>query len=134
LALRPHSIVLRSPDPLPVSGIPISPSGSRAPVPDPTNTGQPGPAKIQAFEQRIGGIKRGEETWKRTPTATGHGAVHVRTFHCKMSEDAMGYLDQQVNDWLDGHPHYEVKHVVTCVGEWQGKLGKEAHLVVQVWV
>lgn len=91
------------------------------------------PSKIQAFEQRLGS-RKGEEQWKRTPTITGHGAVHVRSFHCKLSEDAMSFLDHQVNEWLDAHPEFEVKHVCTTSGEWQGKIGREAHLIVQVWV
>lgn len=94
---------------------------------------EPPPPKIQAFEQKLG-AKRGEEHWKRTPTTTGHGACHVKTFHCKLSDDAFGFLDGQVNDWLDAHPSYEVKFVTTSIGEFAGKLGKEPHLIMQVWV
>lgn len=90
-------------------------------------------SKIQAFENKLG-IKRHEETWKRTPNVTGTGAIHMRTFHCKLGDDAIGYLDQQINEWLDAHPQYEVKFVTTNIGEWSGKLGKENHLVVLVWV
>lgn len=89
-------------------------------------------SKIQ-FD-RSGMSKKHEDNWKRTPNATGTGAIHVRTFHCKFSEDALHVLDQQVNEWLDAHPQYEVKHTTSTVGEWAGKLGKETHLVVQVWV
>ncbi|HYF15853.1 MAG TPA: hypothetical protein VD971_12360 [Phycisphaerales bacterium] len=92
----------------------------------------PGPARIQAFEQKLGG-KRTEE-WKRGTTMSGAGATHVRFFHSKLSDEGIGYLEQQVNDWLDAHPQCEVKLVSTCVGEWHGKLGKEQHIIVQVWV
>jgi hypothetical protein len=93
----------------------------------------PGSSKIQAFENKLG-LKRHEDAWKRSPNVTGSGAIHMRTFHCKLGDDAIGYLDQQVNEWLDAHPQYEVKFVTSNVGEWSGKLGKEFHLVVQVWV
>lgn len=89
--------------------------------------------KIQAFENKLG-MKRHEEMWKRTPNVTGSGAIHMRTFHCKLGDDAIGYLDQQINEWLDAHPQYEVKFVTSNIGEWSGKLGKEQHLVVLVWV
>lgn len=89
--------------------------------------------KIQAFEQKLGGRKH-EDTWNRTPNATGTGAIHAKTFHCKMNDDAISFLDQQVNEWLDAHPQYEVKIVTSNIGEWTGKLGKESHLVVTVWV
>jgi hypothetical protein len=96
--------------------------------------GQPAPTKIQAFEQKLGASRKHEETWSRTPNSTGTGAIHVKTFHCKLNDDAISFLDQQVNEWLDGHPQYEVKNISTAVGDWTGKLGKEAHLIVSVWV
>ncbi len=99
----------------------------------PAEVAVPAAPKIQAFEQKLGN-KKHEETWNRTPNATGTGAIHVKTFHCKMNDDAIAFLDQQVNEWLDAHPQYEVKFVTSNVGEWTGKLGKEAHLVVSVWV
>ena len=37
--------------------------------------------KITAFEK-----KRHEDTWNRTPNTTGEGAIHVRTFHGKLTE------------------------------------------------
>ena len=57
----------------------------------------------------------------------------MRSFHCKMNTESLEYLDQQINEWLDEHPQYEVKFVQTSVGEWTGKT-KEPNLVVQVWV
>jgi len=99
----------------------------------PAEVAVPAAPKIQAFEQKLGG-KKHEETWNRTPNATGTGAIHVKTFHCKMNDDAIAFMDQQVNEWLDAHPQYEVKFVTSNVGEWTGKLGKESHLVVSVWV
>lgn len=89
--------------------------------------------KIQAFEQRTG-VKNSEASWKRTPNTDGHGATHCRTFHCRLSDDAFAFLDQAVNEWLDAHPQYEVKFVSTSVGQFQGKLGSENHLIMQCWV
>ncbi len=95
----------------------------------------PGSPKIQAFTNTgLATAKKHEENWKRSPNATGTGAIHVRTFHCKLSDDAITFIDQQVNEWLDAHPQYEVKFATSNIGEWSGKLGKEPHLVVQVWV
>ncbi len=88
-----------------------------------------GQAKIKAFGQK----KRHEEVWSRTPNTTGTGAIHVRTFHGKLTDDALVYMDQMINEWLDAHPQYEVKFVTSTVGTLTGKL-KEPHLVCQVWV
>ncbi len=92
----------------------------------------PAAPKIQAFEQKMG-VKRTDDM-KRTPNATGHGAVHMRSFHCRLSDDALTFLDSQINEWLDAHPQFEVKQVTTTIGEFQGKMGKESHLIMTVWV
>ncbi|MCA9291582.1 MAG: hypothetical protein KDA25_10680 [Phycisphaerales bacterium] len=81
----------------------------------------------------LGEKRRHEDEWSRIPNTTGHGAIHVRTFHSKLTDDALRYLDQAVNEWLDAHPQYEVKFVTTTVGVLTGKL-KEPHLICQVWV
>ena len=85
--------------------------------------------KITAF----GKEQRHEETWSRTPNTTGQGAIHVRTFHSKLTVDALSYMDQLINEWLDAHPQYEVKFVNSTVGILSGKL-KEPNLICQVWV
>ncbi|MFM9995109.1 MAG: hypothetical protein ACKVU4_04835 [Phycisphaerales bacterium] len=84
------------------------------------------------MDQKLGG-GRHEDDWKRSPNVTKTGAIHVRSFHCKLTGDALENLDRQVNEWLDAHPQYEVKFVSTTVGEWTGKL-KEPNLIMQVWV
>ncbi len=91
--------------------------------------GAVGAKKITAFEKQ----RRHEDNWTRTPNTTGQGAIHVRTFHSKLTVDALTYLDQSVNEWLDAHPQYEVKFVNSTVGTMTGKL-KEPQLICQVWV
>lgn len=94
---------------------------------------EPPPPKIVTFEQKLGARKH-EDSWARTPNTPGTGAIHVKSFHSKMNDDSLVYMDQQINEWLDAHPQYEVKLVTSSVGELQGKMGKEVHMVVQVWV
>lgn len=90
------------------------------------------PSKIKTFEQRLG-AGRHEDKWSRTPNSTGTGAIHVKSFHCRLTGDSLEFLDQQINEWLDEHPQYEVKMVTTGIGTWSGKL-KEPNLIVNVWV
>lgn len=85
--------------------------------------------EIRAF----GGLRRHEEQWSRTPNVTGSGAIHVKTFHGKLTEDALVYMDRQINEWLDAHPEYEVKFISTSIGEFTGKI-KEPNIICQVWV
>ena len=108
----------------------MTPTPSEEPVPVESNEGPvTGSSKITAF----GPQGRHEESWNRTPNTTGTGAIHVKTFHAKLTDDALRYLDQSINEWLDAHPQYEVKFVTSTVGTLTGKT-KEPHLVCQVWV
>lgn len=81
----------------------------------------------------LGSDRRHEEEWRRTPNTTGQGAIHVRTFHTKLTDDALMYMDRTINEWLDAHPQYEVKFVNATIGTLTGKT-KEPHLICQVWV
>ena len=98
-------------------------------VPIESTEGPVGLKKITAF-----GSDKSEETeWVQRPNTTGTDAKHLRTFHSKLTDDALIYLDTQVNEWLDEHPEYEVKIVSTTIGTFTGKT-KEPHLICQVWV
>ncbi len=88
--------------------------------------------KITTFEQKLSN-SRHEDSWERSPNATGTGAIHVKSFHCRLTGDSLEFLDRQINEWLDAHPQYEVKIVTTSIGIWTGKL-KEPNLIVNVWV
>ena len=81
----------------------------------------------------LGTDRKHEEEWRRTPNTTGSGAIHVRTFHAKLTDDALVYMDRLINEWLDAHPQYEVKFVHASIGILTGKI-KEPHLICQVWV
>jgi hypothetical protein len=99
---------------------------------EPTATGSAVPAsKIHTFEQNLG--RRHEDSWERSPNVTGSGAIHCKSFHCKLTGDSLEFLDQQINEWLDKHPQYEVKMVTSSIGTWTGKL-KEPNLIMTVWV
>ncbi len=91
-----------------------------------------GSSKIKTFEQKLRSIRH-EDNWSRTPNSTGTGAIHVKSFHCKLTGDSLEFLDRQINEWLDDHPQYEVKFVTSSIGTWSGK-HKEPNMIVNVWV
>ncbi len=97
---------------------------------EPTGTGGGG-SKIRTFAQGLGATA--PDVCTREPNKPGTGAIHVKSFHCKLTGDSLSFLDQQVNEWLDANPGFEVKLVTTTVGEWTGKL-KEPNLIINVWV
>ncbi len=93
-------------------------------------TSGPGASMITQFG---GQRKPHDEHWARTPNTPGTGAIHVKTFVTKLRLDAIEHLDEQVNQWLDAHPEYEVKFVTTAVGKLVGKNVEEA-IFMSVWV
>jgi hypothetical protein len=91
--------------------------------------------KIQHINQALMGNvnTRHTDNWKRKTNLTGTGATHVRSFHCRLAPESLAAMDDQINQWLDAHPDYEVKFVATNVGDWQGKV-REPALIVSLWV
>ena len=73
-----------------------------------------------------------QHSYKRPTHYNKTGAVRMRTFHCRLSEQGVEYLDQIINDWLEAHPDIEVKFVTSTIGMWDGKL-KEPTLILNVW-
>lgn len=93
------------------------------------HTGPPAPSKIKMISSSGGAAAH---TYKRQPTASGTGACRVRSFHGRMSEEGLTFLDDKINEWLDNHPEIEVKFVTTQIGLFEGKIREQA-LVMNVW-
>ncbi|MEO6436943.1 MAG: hypothetical protein ABIP55_14450 [Tepidisphaeraceae bacterium] len=86
-------------------------------------------SKIKQFSSDLG-VKKHE--WKRQTKAGGLGAVRVRTFHAKLSDQGLEYLDEAVNMFIDEHPEVDIKFVTTNIGMFDGKF-KDLALIVNVW-
>lgn len=72
-----------------------------------------------------------EKQYTRQPDPKSPNAIRCRTFHAKMTEGALHFLDEQVNRFLESHG-YECKHAHLTLGQFQSK-NVETHLIVQVW-
>ena len=93
--------------------------------------GVDGGSKITAFGVSMGGGPTAHK-WKRTPHVTGTGICRVKSFHGRLSDQGMDYLDGTINEWLDAHPEVEVKMVTTNTNIFDGKM-KELALIVNIW-
>ena len=94
-----------------------------------TSSDSPPTSKIKAFG--VAGMHQ-DKSYKRKTYASGQGACRVRSFHGRLSDEGMAYMDDKINEWLDNHPDIEVKVVTTTIGQYEGKI-KEPALVVNVW-
>lgn len=125
---NPAPVISRKPPNMAAGGVPTMPGGSKVSrngsmgVPTLINNGSSSSSKAKA-----------EDAWKRKTKVDGRGACHVKSFHAKLAEESLEYLDQQINAWLDEHPDCEVKLVTNTIGEWCGKT-REPHLVCQIWL
>ena len=86
-------------------------------------------SKIKAFTNDTA---RREHQWKRTPHVSGQGAIRVKSFHGKYSDQGVEHLDDMINEWIDAHPEVEVKFVTSTVHVFEGKI-REPALVMNVW-
>ncbi len=89
-----------------------------------------GSSQIKAFGSAE--THKKDHKWRRTPVVNGNGACRMRVFHSRLSENAMEYMEDFINDWLDANPDIEIKFSNSTVGLVEGKK-TESHLIVTVW-
>jgi hypothetical protein len=90
------------------------------------------PAAAPVSKIKFGAEIHRHHDWKRQPTKGGMGACRVRTFHGKLSDQGLEYIDEAINVWLDANPDIDIKFVTTNVGMFDGKF-KDLALIVNVW-
>ena len=49
------------------------------------------------------------------------GATRCRTFHAKLSEGALDFMTNQINEWLDNNDEVAIKFVSSSIGMFEGK-------------
>jgi hypothetical protein len=89
-----------------------------------------GVSKIKAFGIAGGGAHR--DKFARKPNAPGTGICRVRSFHGRLSDEGLNFIDDKINEWLDQHPEIEVKFVTSNIGVFEGKI-RDPALILNVW-
>lgn len=79
--------------------------------------------KIHGMSEALLGTSGGwdDSKFKRPLDPKSPNASRCRTFHCKLSEGAVDFLNSQINDWLDGNPEITVKFSNSTIGLFEGK-------------
>ncbi len=98
---------------------------------DETEMEQTGVRSIESFAKQKTSVFD-ESRMKRPLNITGTGATRFRVFHTKISDGAMDFMVNSVNEWLDSHEDIEVKFAQSHVGIWEGKHA-EPHMILTVW-
>ena len=80
--------------------------------------------EIRSFggETAIGGEALQDESGYQRPLLTqGPGSTRCRTFHAKLNDGAVAFMNRQINDWADSHPDVTIKFATSTIGIWEGK-------------
>ena len=86
----------------------------------------------KSAESALGDKARDETKYKRPVDPKGVGASRCRTFHCRISQGAIDFLNDQMNDWLDENKDITVKFSNTVIGMFEGK-HTEPNLILTVF-
>ena len=110
----------------------IEPIELDTPPADLSSSGTMSSSRIHGMSEATLGHK--ENAWdsshfKRKLDPTSPFAIRCRTFHCKLSEGAIEFLNTQVNEWLDANPDIFIKIARTNIGPFEGK-HTEPNLIV----
>lgn len=67
------------------------------------------------------GQAAGETEFRRPTRQNVPYATRCRTFHCKLNETSISYMDLMINEWVDAHDEIEVKFATSTIGIFEGK-------------
>ncbi len=63
----------------------------------------------------------------------GRNASRCRIFHTRITEGALVYLNEQINEWCDQQEDIEIKFATSTVGAFEGKQHVEHHLILTLF-
>ncbi len=91
-------------------------------------------SRIQAATSGAFGAGGGwdDSKFKRAVDANRAGATRCRMFHCKLSQAALDFVINQINEWLDANEDIRLKFVDANIGPFEGK-HVEQNLIITVF-
>ena len=73
-----------------------------------------------------------DATFKRRLDPRNPCATRCRTFHSKISEAAVNFMNSQINEWLDSSEDITIKFATSTIGAFEGK-HIEQNLIITVF-
>ena len=73
-----------------------------------------------------------ESKFKRPLQPGIDGATRCRTFHCKLSEGALEFMMNQINEWLEANEEIVIKFSNSSIGPFEGK-HTEQNIIITVF-
>ncbi len=97
--------------------------GERIALAEDSGSSSLGSTQVRAFGQDTlaGATIHDDSQYKRPLLGPGEGATRCRTFHAKLNDGAVGFMNRQICDWADANPEISIKFASTTMGVWEGK-------------
>jgi hypothetical protein len=83
-------------------------------------------------ETQVGGAMFDEAGLARALNADAPVASRCRTFHAKLNEGAVAFMNRQINEWTDANPDVSIKFATSTIGIFEGKKA-DPHLILTVF-
>ncbi len=68
----------------------------------------------------------------RPPDPAHHCATRCRTFHSKLNDGAIAYMNREINAWVDREENVRIKFATSTIGVYEGKRA-DPHIIVTVF-
>jgi hypothetical protein len=93
-----------------------------------------GESQIRALgsETQVGGAAFDEAGLHRDLNPASPVATRCRTFHAKLNEGAVAFMNRQINEWTDENPGVSIKFATSTIGVFEGKKA-DPHLILTVF-
>lgn len=69
---------------------------------------------------------------RRPIHSQGVHATRCRTFHAKLNDGAVAYMNRQINEWTDADENICIKFATSSIGVFEGK-HSDPHLIMTVF-
>ncbi len=73
-----------------------------------------------------------DSKYNRMLEPTSPTAMRCRTFHSKLNDGAVAYMNDQINTWVDSDPKIGIKFATSTIGVFEGKQ-KDPHLIMTIF-
>ncbi len=89
-------------------------------------------SRIHTLSSASLGQGHSETKFNRALQPNAAAATRVRTFHCRLSEGAIEFMSNQINEWADQNENLTIKFVTSTIGLFEGK-HTEPNLILTVF-
>ena len=94
---------------------------------------QPGATQVRQISETQLGMGAFDVTGLNRPSdPKSPCATRCRTFHAKLNDGAISYMNREINEWVDKDETISIKQVTSTIGIYEGKR-QDPHLIVTLF-